>query len=70
MKNENTFRVTEDRRVFLNGVEIERVFGFSINADGGKDPQVILRVAVDRIVIDGYTNCLAGCHIKEERYED
>lgn len=52
---EGTFRVTEDRRVFLNGIEIDRCFGYQIDAKAGSDPEVVLRVAVDRIDIDGYT---------------
>lgn len=53
---EGTFKVTEDRRIFLDGHEIKRVVEFSINAEAGSDPEVVLRVAVNRIDIDGYTN--------------
>ena len=53
---EGTFKVTEDRKIFLDGHEIKRVFGFSINAEAGSDPEVVLRGAVDQIDIEGYTN--------------
>lgn len=52
----NDFKVTKDRRIFLDDTEIKRVLGYSINADAGNDPEVVLRVAVDRIDIDGYTD--------------
>ena len=52
----NDFKVTKDRRIFLDDTEIKRVRGYSINADAGSDPEVVLRVAVDKIDIDGYTD--------------
>lgn len=52
----DAFRVAKDRRIFLNDTEVRRVLGYSINADAGSDPEVVLRVAVDRIDIDGYTD--------------
>lgn len=52
----NDFKVTKDRRIFLDNTEIKRVLGYSINADAGSDPEVVLRVAVDSIDIDGYTD--------------
>lgn len=55
----NEFRVTEDRRVFLNNIEIPRCFGFRIDVSAGDDPEVVLRVAVSRIDIDGYTDAWA-----------
>ena len=48
--------MTKDRRIFLDDTEIKRVLGYSINADAGSDPEVVLRVAVDSIDIDGYTD--------------
>lgn len=50
------FRVTEDRKVFLNGKEIKNVLGFKIKADAGENPEVVLRVPVEKIVIEGYTD--------------
>lgn len=52
----NDFKVTKDRRVFIDGTEIKRCLGFSINAEAGKDPEVLLRVSVGSIDIDGYTD--------------
>jgi len=52
----NEFKVTEDRRIFLNGIEVKRCLGFQIDSNAGSDPEVVLRVAVDRIDIDGYTD--------------
>lgn len=52
----NVFKVTKDRRILLDDTEIKRVLGYSINADAGSDPEVVLRIAVDEIDIDGYTD--------------
>ena len=52
----NEFKVTEDRRIFLNNTEIHRCCGFQIESNAGSDPEVVLRVAVDSIDIDGYTD--------------
>lgn len=49
------FEVTEDKRVILNGLEIERCTGFDISVDAGRDPEIRIRVSVDEIEIDGYT---------------
>lgn len=50
------FKVTKERRVFLDDVEIKRVLGFSVVVDAGNDPEVVLRVAVDSVDIEGYTD--------------
>lgn len=50
----NIFKVTKDRRVFLNDVEIENVLGFDFHIEAGKDPEVVLRVSVADIDIDDY----------------
>lgn len=52
----NVFKVTKDRRILLDDTEIKRVLGYSINADAGSDPEVVLWIAVDEIDIDGYTD--------------
>lgn len=49
-----TFEVTRDRRVLLNGAEVDGCLGFEIQVDAGRDPEVVLRVSVDKINIDGY----------------
>ena len=49
------FKVTKERRVFLDGVGIKRVLGFSIDIDAGNNPEVTLRVAVGSVDIDEYT---------------
>lgn len=56
VKAVSDFKVTKDRRIFLDDTEIKRVLGYSINADAGSDPEVVLRVAVDSIDIDEYTD--------------
>jgi len=55
-----TFKVTKGRRVFLNDTEIKSVIGFSIDVAAGDDPQVVIRVAVDSIEIDGYTDAFSS----------
>lgn len=50
------FKVTKERRVFLDDVEIKWVLGFSVVVDAGNDPEVVLRVAVDSVDIEGYTD--------------
>lgn len=52
----NAFRVTEDRRIFLNNIAIDRCLEFQIQSKARSDPEVVLRIAVDRIDIDGYTD--------------
>lgn len=39
------FKVTKDRHVFLNGTEITRVIGFSIDITAANDPEVVIRIA-------------------------
>lgn len=50
------FRVTEDRKVFLDGQEVKNVLGFRVDANAGESPEVALRVPVEKIVIEGYTD--------------
>lgn len=52
----DVFTVTKDRRVFLNDVEIKRVHAFSIDVESMHNPKVVLRVGVDEINIEGYTD--------------
>lgn len=51
----NDFKVTKDRRIFIDGTEIKHCLGFSVAAVACKDPEVLLRVSVGSIDIDGYT---------------
>lgn len=50
------FRVTEDRRVFIDGLEIPGVLGFEIRIRAARDPEVVIRAATTKIRIDGYTD--------------
>ena len=50
------FRVTEDRKVFLDGHEVKNVLGFQVNVNAGENPEVALRVPVEKIIIEGYTD--------------
>lgn len=52
----NSFLVTKNRRVFLDGHEIPGCLGFSVDVDAGKDPKVVLRVACESVSIEGYTD--------------
>ena len=54
----HAFKVTKDCRVFLDDVEIQAVFGLDLHIDAGNDPEVVLRVAVDDVDIDGYREWL------------
>ena len=54
------FRVTEDRKVFLDGQEVKNVLGFRVDANAGENPEVALRVPVEKIVIEGYTDICSG----------
>ena len=55
----NDFKITKDRRVFIDGMEIKHCLGFSVNVVAGKDPEVLLRVSVSSIDVDGYTDAWA-----------
>ena len=55
-----TFKVTKDRRVFLDDMEITRVLGFSIVITAANDPEVVIRIAVDNVDIDGYTDAFTS----------
>lgn len=50
----NRFRVTKDRRVFLDDVEIKGVLGFDLHVEAEKDPEVVLRVSAADVDIDEY----------------
>lgn len=52
----NDFRVTEDRHIFLDGVEIKRVHGFEVHIKAMENPEVVLRVSVGSVTIEGYTD--------------
>ncbi len=54
----NDFKVTRDRRVFLDDIEIPYCFGFSVVIEAGKNPEVVLRVSCGSVSIDGYTDVL------------
>lgn len=56
MPKAKEFRVTEDRRVFLDDIEIPGVLGFEIRVYAARDPVVVLRAAATKIRIDGYTD--------------
>lgn len=52
----NTFRVTKDHRIFLDGIEIQRCHGFEVAINAAKDPEVVLRVSCDSVAIEDYTD--------------
>lgn len=54
--NLNDFRVTKDRRVLLDGMEIPRCIGFNISIEAGKDPEVTFRVSCGSVAIEDYTD--------------
>lgn len=49
------FKVTKDRRVFLDGVEVQKCLGFNLSFEVGEDPELLLRVSCDRVDIDDYS---------------
>lgn len=51
-----SLRITKDKRVFLNNAEIDNVMSVSINLEPMRDPEVIIRVSVETVSIDGYTS--------------
>lgn len=61
------FKVTSDRRVYVDGVEIKKVTSFSIIVDGGDDPEVVLRVRADRVSIDGFS--AFGADIRQKEWQ-
>ena len=59
MNDYGSLHITKDKRVILNGKEYPRCTRVSIILDAGGDPEVELRVTVDKINIEGYTNGIA-----------
>lgn len=49
------FRVTKDRRVFLDDFEVPRCMDFAVKVEAGEDPEVVLRVSCDSVRIEDYT---------------
>ena len=60
----NTFRVTKDRRVFLGDVEIQKCLGFEVVFEVAKDPEVLLRVSVEKVDIDEYKDAWNSSEVK------
>lgn len=50
------FEVTKDRRVILDGTEIKRVLSVDVHLEGGENPEVLLRVPVDEVDVDCFTD--------------
>ncbi len=50
----NEFRITQDKRVLLNGKEIPGCTRAVVILEAGCDPEVEFRVAVDQVDIDEY----------------
>lgn len=50
------FRVTKDRRVLLDGMEIPRCVGVNISIEAGEDPEVTFRVLCGSVSIEDYTD--------------
>lgn len=51
-----SLRITKDKRVFLNSAEIDNVLSVTINLDGLRDPEVLIRVSVDTVSIESYAS--------------
>lgn len=51
----NRLKVTADKRVFLDDVEITECLGFRVIEENGKGPKVVLQIEVEEVDIDGYT---------------
>lgn len=51
-----SLRITKDKRVFLNNAEIDNVMSVSINLEPLRDPEVIIRVSVETVSIEGCTS--------------
>lgn len=49
------FRVTKDRRVFLDDFEVPRCMEFAVKVEAGEDPEVALRVSCSSVRIEDYT---------------
>lgn len=49
------FRVTKDRRVFLDDFEVLRCMEFAVKVEAGEDPEVVLRVSCSSVRIEDYT---------------
>lgn len=52
----NDFKVTKDRKIFLDDVEIPRCLGFNLSIEAGKDPEVTFRVSCGSVTIEDYTD--------------
>lgn len=51
----NRLKVTADKRVFLDDVEITKCLGFRVNIEAAREPVVELSISVREIWIEGYT---------------
>ena len=49
-----SLRITKDRRIFLNEQEIKKCLKLSVIMEGGCDPEIELKITVDKVDIDGY----------------
>ncbi len=50
----DSFRVTDDQKIFLGEKEIVGCVGFKVCAKAGDDPEVELRVIVENVDIENY----------------
>lgn len=49
-------RITRDKRVLLDEVELSTCISVNVIIEAGRDPEAELRIAVGRVDIDDYTN--------------
>lgn len=51
-----TLRITRDKRVLLDEIELSTCVSTNVIIEAGRDPEAELRIAVGRVDIDDYTN--------------
>ena len=51
-----TLRITRDKRVLLDEIELSTCISANVIIEAGRDPEAELRIAVGRVDIDDYTN--------------
>lgn len=59
----HTLRITENRRVFLDDTELKTCACVAVVIEAGRDPEVELRIAVNKVIIEGYTNGITDLNL-------
>lgn len=63
----NDFKVTLDRRVFIDDIEIRGVHGFDVVINSMNDPEVVLRLTCGSVSIEEYTELFRSKKEPKER---